>query len=94
MKILMTVALAMFVSVSVFAGDCKVNEKCSADDCAKLGKDFSLSEDEAKVCVKVGATQNSSTACAGMVDNGRTAQADKTDSKAGDKPATSENSRK
>jgi hypothetical protein len=91
MKILVTVALAMFVSASVFAGDCVENDKCSAEDCAKLGKDFSLNE--AKLCVKIGVTQNTSTACAGMVDNGRTAQTDKTD-KASDKSAGSENTRK
>ena len=66
MKILMTVTLAMLVSASVYAADCKVGDTCSADDCAKLGADFKLND--SKICTKVGSSQGE-TQCAGIVSS-------------------------
>lgn len=64
MKILMTVTLAMLVSASVFAECKKEGDKCTKDECAKIGSDLAVNE--AGLCVKVAASQTD-TQCAGIV---------------------------
>lgn len=85
MKILMTVIMAMLVSTSIYAADCKEGDSCSKDDCLKLGKDFAIND--GGKCVKIVA--QGETLCPGIDNSAPSAKAsgsgsapDTTDTKA------------
>ncbi len=70
MKIFMTVMISLLMATSLYAADCKEGEKCTKEECAKLGADFKLSNEK---CVKVASTEKGQTDCADIVSAGSTA---------------------
>lgn len=70
MKFLMTMMMTLAMT-SAFA-ECKLNEKCTKEECTGLSKGYALSA--SGVCINPEATQSTSTNCADIGNGGRDAK--------------------
>ena len=63
MKILTTLIMTLLMTTAVYAEACKEGEKCSKEDCLKLGNNFNIATDGENKgkCMKT--TESASTDC-------------------------------